>query len=231
MHYNVLIVDDETMLANMTAEYFNAFKVKTVAVATAEECLDLLKLNEIDLILLDINLIGSNGFDLCRVIREDYDTPLFFVSARISTDDMMIALNIGGDDYITKPYELNVLLAKIKARLKRDNGKKEAPNITTVNNIKIDHTKMKAYLNDIDLELKPKEFKLLVYFAANKNKLVTKEDILNHVWGDTYITDGALTVQISRLREKIEINTTNLCYIKTVWGQGYIFETDNEVAI
>lgn len=226
MHYNVMIVDDETMLANMTAEYFNAFKVKTVTVATAEECLRSLKENEIDIILLDINLIGSSGFDLCRIIREDYDTPIFFVSARISTDDMMIALNIGGDDYITKPYELNVLLAKIKARLKRENSKKEAPAIMTINNIRIDHTKMKAYLNDIDLELKTKEFKLLAYFIANKNKLVTKEDILYNVWGDTYITDGALTVQISRLREKIEKNSDNLSYIKTIWGQGYIFETD-----
>lgn len=225
MHYNVLIVDDETTLANMTAEYFNAFNVKTVTAATPDECLAFLKENEVDLILLDINLIDSSGFDLCRIIRKDYDTPIFFVSARVSTDDMMIALNIGGDDYITKPYELNVLLAKIKARFKRENSKKEALAIATVNNLKIDHTKMKAYLNDIDLGLKTKEFKLLSYFVANKNKLVTKEDILNHVWGDTYITDGALTVQISRLREKIEKNPDNLSYIKTVWGQGYIFET------
>lgn len=224
MHYNVLIVDDETILADMTAEYFNAFQVKTVTAATSQECLDLLKDNEIDLILLDINLVNSSGFDLCRIIREDYDTPIFFVSARISTDDMMIALNIGGDDYITKPYELNVLLAKIKARLKREVSKKEAATVTTINNIKIDHTKMKAYLHDVDLELKTKEFKLLAYFIANRNKIVTKDDILTNVWGDTYITDGALTVQISRLRDKIGKNPDNLSCIKTIWGQGYVFE-------
>lgn len=225
MHYNVLIVDDETMLANMTAEYFNAFHVKTVTAATAGECLELLNGNEIDLILLDINLTCSSGFDLCRIIREDYDTPIFFISASVSTDDMMIALNIGGDDYITKPYELNVLLAKIQARLKRENREKETPAIITIHNIKIDHTKMKVYVNDIDLDLKTKEFKLLAYLAANKNKVVTKEDILKNVWGDTYISDGALTVQISRLREKLEKNPDNLSYIKTIWGQGYIFET------
>lgn len=226
MHYEVLIVDDEIMLANMTAEYFNAFNVKTGTVATAEECLNFLKDNEIDLILLDINLIGSSGFDLCKTIRENYDTPIFFISARISTDDMMIALNIGGDDYITKPYELNVLLAKIKARLKREKIRKEAPNTTTINNIKIDHAKMKAYIYDTDLELKPKEFKLLNYLISNKNQIVTKDDILNNVWGDNFITDGALTVQISRLREKIEKNSDNLSCIKTIWGQGYIFETN-----
>ena len=225
MRYDVLIVDDETMLANMTAEYFNAFDVKTVTVAAAKECLDFLKGNEVDLILLDINLIGSSGFDLCRVIREDYDTPIFFVSARISTDDMMIALNIGGDDYITKPYELNVLLAKIKARLKREGGKSETAAVT-LNDFRIDHAKMKVYLHNIDLELVTKEFKLLVYLAANKGKLVTKDDILSNVWGDSYMTDGALTVQISRLREKIEKASGGLPHIKTIWGQGYIFETN-----
>lgn len=225
MHYNVLIIDDEIMLANMTAEYFNAFNVNTFTVATVAECLDFLCKNETDLILLDINLSYSSGFDLCRKIRQDYDTPIFFVSARVSTDDMLIALNIGGDDYITKPYELNVLLAKIKARLKRDENKKEAPSIITIDNIKIDYTKMRAYLDNNDLELKLKEFKLLTYLIANKNKVVIKDEILNNVWGDTYISDGALNVQISRLREKIE-KAGSHNHIKTVWGQGYMFETN-----
>ncbi|MCL1901238.1 MAG: response regulator transcription factor, partial [Firmicutes bacterium] len=176
------------------------------------------------LILLDINLVESSGFDLCKTIRKDYDTPIFFVSARMSSDDMLIALNIGGDDYITKPYELGVLLAKIKARLKRDKEKNES-SIVVINNIKIDYVKMKAYFGGKDLELKAKEFKLLSYFISNKNKVVTKDEILNNVWGDTYISDGALNVQIFRLREKIEKTPEEPTYIKTVWGKGYIFET------
>lgn len=223
MHYNVLIVDDEMMLANMTAEYFNAFGVKTFAVASSKECLEFLKENRADLILLDINLTESNGFELCKIIRRDYDTPIFFVSARMSTDDMLIALNIGGDDYITKPYELNVLLAKIKARLKRGENPKEASSVTA-DGIKVDYVKMKAYCGGRDLELKTKEFKLLAYFVANKSKVVTKDEILGNVWGDTYISDGALNIQIFRLREKIEQNPNEPKYIKTVWGQGYIFE-------
>ena len=218
--YNVLIVDDEVMLANMTAEYFNVFGIKTFVVAASDECLAFLSKHEVDLILLDINLVESSGFDLCKTIRKDYNTPIFFVSARVSTDDMLIALNIGGDDYITKPYELNVLLAKIKARLKRSEDNKATSTIFGAGDIKIDRIKMKAFLQNIDLELKAKEFKLLAYFAENKNKVITKEEILTEVWGDTYITDGALNVQISRLREKIGSDK-----IKTVWGQGYIFET------
>lgn len=218
--YTVLIVDDEVMLANMTAEYFNAFGVETFVVTSGIKCIEFLQQNKTDLILLDINLIQESGFDLCKTIRKDYDTPIFFVSARVSTDDMLIALNIGGDDYITKPYQLNILLAKIKARLKRSEDKKEASSILIVGDIKIDHIKMKAYLNGVDLQLKAKEFKLLAFFAANKNKTVTKEEILTEVWGDTFITDGALNVQVSRLREKIGNKS-----IKTVWGQGYIFES------
>jgi len=223
MDYNVLIVDDEIMLANMTAEYFNAFDIKAFAVATAREALDFLKENNADLILLDINLIESSGFDLCKTIRQDYDTPIFFISARVSTDDMLIALNIGGDDYIIKPYELSVLLAKVKARLKREEGKSKATS-TIINDLRIDYIKMKAYLNDKDLELKAKEFKLLSFLIANKNKIVSKDEILNEVWGDTYISDGALNIQIFRLREKIEKNPEAPEFIKTVWGQGYIFE-------
>ena len=228
MKYNVLIVDDELMLANITAEYFDAFGVSTFVVDTAEKCVQFLRENEADLILLDINLNESSGFDLCRIIRKNYDTPIFFVSARVSTDDMLIALNIGGDDYITKPYELNVLLAKIKARLKRSELQKELSanananntNIVEIGNLKIDHIKMKVFLSGTDLELKPKEFKLLAYFAANKNKVISKDEILTNVWGDTFITDGALNVQVSRLREKL-----GGTQIKTKWGQGYIFES------
>ncbi len=119
MHYNVLIVDDEIMLAEMTAMYFNPREIKTLTVASGAECLTALKEHKIDLILLDINLVEGSGFDLCREIREDYDTPIFFISARDATEDMLTALDIGGDDYITKPYDLGVLAAKIKARLKR----------------------------------------------------------------------------------------------------------------
>lgn len=226
MHYNVLIIDDEIMLSGMTAEYFNAFAVSTYTVATAEESLKFLQENQVDLILLDINLSLSSGFDLCKQIRQSYDIPIFFVSARVSTNDMLIALNIGGDDYITKPYELNVLLAKIKARLKRNELKNEPLNVVTIDDIKLDFTKMKAYLGSVDLELKTKEFKLLAYLILNKNVVVSKDEILNNVWGDTCISDGALNIQIFRLREKIEKNPKEPKYIKTFWGQGYIFESE-----
>ena len=119
MHYNCLIVDDEVDLAKMTAEYFQMFDVSTAYVDSAEACFDFLKDNTIDLLLLDINLGEGSGFEVCRKIREEYQLPILFISARQSDDDVLVALSIGGDDYIKKPYSLSVLLAKVKVNLKR----------------------------------------------------------------------------------------------------------------
>ena len=119
MKYKVLIVDDERELADSTAEYFNMLDLKTCCAYTASETLEFFKENETELILLDINLEDLSGFELCKTLRERTDVPILFISARSSDDDMVIALNIGGDDYITKPYSLSVLDAKVRAVLQR----------------------------------------------------------------------------------------------------------------
>ena len=119
MQYDCIIVDDEKLLADSTAEYFNLFGVKTAAVYSALECLELLKSNTTEVLLLDINLQDGSGFELCRKLREETDIPILFISARSSDDDKLIALHIGGDDYIQKPYSLSVLLAKVTVVLKR----------------------------------------------------------------------------------------------------------------
>ena len=119
MHYNCLIVDDEIELAKMTAEYFQMFDISTEYVDSAAACYDFLEKNDIDLLLLDINLGDGSGFEVCKKIREEYQLPILFISARQSDDDVLVALSIGGDDYIKKPYSLSVLLAKVKVNLKR----------------------------------------------------------------------------------------------------------------
>ncbi|MBR6094801.1 MAG: response regulator transcription factor [Lachnospiraceae bacterium] len=119
MHYNCLIVDDETDLAKMTAEYFNMFEVSTAYVESGEACFAFLKENTVDLILLDINLGDGLGFEVCKRIRRDLQLPILFISARQSDDDVLVALSVGGDDYVKKPYSLSVLLAKVKVNLKR----------------------------------------------------------------------------------------------------------------
>ena len=115
----VLMIDDDELIARSTSEYFNIVGVKTAYVTSYDEALDYLEKHEVFMLLLDINLGEKSGFDLCKKVRENYDMPIFFISARTSDDDVLIALNIGGDDYIKKPYTLNVLLAKVKAVLDR----------------------------------------------------------------------------------------------------------------
>lgn len=119
MHYNCLIVDDEADLAKMTCEYFELFNVSCACVADAASCKEFLLTHEVDILLLDINLSEESGFALCKSLRETSDIPILFISARQSDEDILVALNIGGDDYIKKPYTLSILLAKVKAVLKR----------------------------------------------------------------------------------------------------------------
>jgi len=223
MKYDCLIIDDEELLSESTCEYFNTFGVKTVWVSDAAACREFFKENETSLILLDINLGESSGFELCKQLREIMDVPILFISARTSDDDMIMALNIGGDDYIQKPYSLSVLLAKVKVVLKRYQG--DDDRVFVCDNLKVDLESTAVYINDKKISLKAMEFKLLSYLVKNKNRVVTKDEIFRKVWEDVITTDNTLNVHIRYLREKIEEDPNKPKYIKTVWGTGYLFET------
>lgn len=222
MKYDCLIVDDEETLSKNTLEYFNMFGLKTYWVNSETNCFSFLQTNTVDIILLDINLGHSSGFEICRKIREDYDIPIIFISARTSDDDVILALNIGGDDYMQKPYSLSVLLAKVKLALKKYRGN-ETKNIAFGEHV-IDLNLKKLFLGNKEIALKAMEYKLLVYLLKNKNKIISKDELFRKVWNDAITLDGTLNVHIRRLREKIEKDPNNPDYIKTVWGTGYIFE-------
>lgn len=230
MHYNCLIVDDEKELADATCEYFEMFDVKCHTVYSAGDCLDFLDTNSVDVLLLDINLGDGSGFNVCKTIRETSDIPIIFISARQSDDDILIALNIGGDVYVKKPYSLSVLLAKVKVTLKRVENirlsleSKESDETAPDDAISVDGATMKINVCGKSIALKAKEFKLFNYLYNKKNTIVTKDELLINVWGDTFFSDGTLNVHIRRLREKIEEDPNNPKYIKTIWGTGYILE-------
>jgi two-component system, OmpR family, response regulator RegX3 len=223
--YDCLIVDDEIALAETTCEYFNMFEVKTAFVTSAEECERFLQKHDPSLILLDINLGNSSGFDLCKKLRKSTQIPILFISARSSDDDVLIALNIGGDDYIQKPYTLSILLAKVKAVLKRyGNGSSNLQEVLEFGNIQIDTKLHRVRVDGVDIQLKTMEYKLLSYLANNKNRIITKGELFQKVWGDSFVGDGTLNVHIRHLREKIESNPKAPQFIKTVWGTGYVLE-------
>lgn len=230
MHYNCLIVDDETDLSKMTCEYFDMFGVSCAYVENAAECIEFLTKNEIDILLLDINLAQDSGFDLCKKVREHYNLPILFISARQSDDDVLIALNIGGDDYIKKPYALSVLLAKVKVILKRmEQHENQGTKVETAENgIQLVEDKLSVVIDGKEVSLKAKEFALFKCLFEHRNTIVTKEKLFDEVWGDSFFSDGTLNVHIRKLREKLEEDPNAPKLIKTIWGTGYMLEIEVE---
>lgn len=228
MKYTCLIVDDEVELAQSTAEYFNLFDVLTTYVTNYNDCLSFFIDHSADVILLDINLADASGFNLCKRLRETIDVPILFVSARTSDDDILIALNIGGDDYITKPYSLSVLLAKVKTVIKRYSSKNEKNNVEETcfmnGKLTVNYQLGKVYHGGREIPFKAMEYRLLCYLIRNKGRIISKEELFSEVWGDVITGDGTLNVHIRYLREKIEENPNEPKHIKTVWGRGYIYE-------
>lgn len=244
MKYQCLMIDDDVTIAETTAEYFNFFDIKTAYVTGYNEAEKFLEENEVSLLLLDINLGERSGFELCKQIRAKYDMPILFISARTSDDDILTALNIGGDDYIKKPYTLNILLAKVKAILKRyenssvrqqmsdakavsedkQSTQKQEKEILIAGNIYLDTASHKLINNGNILPLKAMEYKMLLYLLENRGRVVSKDEFLKNVWEDEFIGEGTLAVHIRHLREKIEADSNSPQIIKTVWGVGYIME-------
>ena len=227
MHYNCLIIDDETDLAQMTCEYFQMFGVSCAWEENAKGCIAFLEQHSVDILLLDINLSQDSGFELCRKIRERWEIPILFISARQSDDDVLIALNIGGDDYIKKPYSLSVLLAKVKVvlnRMERQRGKASLFEEEKKNqeDFCLCEEKLCVYVKGREISLKAKEFALLKCLYEHKNNIVSKEMIFDTVWGDNFYSDGTLNVHIRKLREKLEEDPNEPKRIKTVWGTGYM---------
>lgn len=245
MKYQCLVIDDDATIAETTAEYFNIFDIRTAYVLSYEEAEAFLNENQVSLLLLDINLGSRSGFELCKQVRADYDMPILFISARTSDDDVLTALNIGGDDYIKKPYTLNILLAKVKAILSRyekaaeaaiavsakavsEGGKDIQREMTVSEGTFLDTGTHKLRKNGDIISLKAMEYKMLLYLLKNRGRVVTKDEFLRYVWEDEFIGEGTLAVHIRHLREKIEKDPNAPDIIKTVWGVGYIIEDQGE---
>ncbi|MCR5166312.1 MAG: response regulator transcription factor [Oscillospiraceae bacterium] len=232
MDYKVLMIDDDEIIAENTAEYFNAFDIKTAYVTSYESAVDFLAENTVSLLLLDINLGEKSGFELCRRVRSEYNMPIFFISARTSDDDVLMALNIGGDDYIKKPFKMNILLAKVRAILNRyeniqptvktTSSSADSKRIQIADGLLLDTSSHCLIRNGAQITLKALEYKMLFYFLEHRGKVITKDEFLQNVWEDGYVGEGTVAVHIRHLREKLESDPNEPSIIKTVWGVGYI---------
>ena len=244
MKYQCLMIDADRTIAETTAEYFNIFDIRTAFVTSYEEAVTFLHTHEVSLLLLDVGLGERSGFELCKQIRAEFDMPILFISARTSDDDILTALNIGGDDYIKKPYTLNILLAKVRAILKRYesmsarqhelhgadavSAEGTPPEIPIAPGLTLDTAARKLLRDGTPVPLKAMEYKMLLYLLEHRGRVVTKDEFLQNVWEDTFIGEGTLAVHIRHLREKIETDCNAPTLIKTVWGVGYLMEADDE---
>ena len=224
--YKILIVDDDKDLALITSDMLMDYGYDTQIAASSEETFELLKTKQFNLILLDINLPDGTGFEVCRELRRVSGVPVIFASARTREDDKIHGLDLGGDDYIEKPYSLKELLARINALIRRTYGNTAEEIVYQFGDIQVDSTKRQVTKAGTAIKIALKEFDVLAYLCAHANSTVTKEELLREVWGMFSEAEIAtVAVHIRWLREKLEEDPSHPKWIKTVWGVGYILET------
>ncbi|TCT12945.1 two-component system response regulator VicR [Natranaerovirga pectinivora] len=227
MEHKVLVVDDEKSIVdilkfNLKREGFN------VCVAyDGEEAIDIIHKEKPDLILLDIMMPKLDGLQTCRIIRKDYDIPIIMLTARAEEVDKVLGLELGADDYVTKPFSIRELMARVKANLRRTNSKEnngEKSTIITFKNLSIDLAKYEVLKDGRIIELTLREFELLKFLSTQKEQIFTREQLLEKVWGYEYYGDvRTVDVTIRRLREKIENDPSKPEFILTKRGVGYFF--------
>ena len=184
---------------------------------------------EFDLYILDLMLPGVDGFDICRQIRNEKNTPIIMVSAKKDDIDKIRGLGLGADDYMTKPFSPSELVARVKAHLARydrlTGSAMEANKIIEIRGLKIDTTARRVWVNGEEKTFTTKEFDLLTFLASHPNHVYTKEELFREIWDMESIGDIAtVTVHIKKIREKVELDTSNPQYIETIWGVGYRFK-------
>ena len=219
---DILIVEDNKELASLLCDFLRAENYTVSVAETGEKALSLYEKYGARLVVLDIMLPGIDGFAVCKKIREDSNTPILIVSAKTDKEDKLNGLMLGADDYIEKPYDIDIMLAKIGGIFKRRYALDELVD----GDIRINKVSRTVYKNDMQLEMTAKEFDLLMLLIENKGKALTKEYLFNQIWGsDSFSEQQTLTVHIKWLRQKIEDDAKNPKHILTVWGVGYKYES------
>ena len=226
MVYDCLMIEDEAPLAENTCKYLNLSGINAAAVSGVEGYHEFIKGNTARMILLDINLEDGCGYNLCRQIREETQVPIIFVSCQTEEESILLGLNVGGDDFICKPYSLPILLAKVKAVLRRCSAGDDR--IISFGERQVNMEEETLLRKGQPVLLKRMEMKLLLYLVRNRNRLVEKEELFKEVWQEAYVGDGTLNVHIRKLREKVEENPSSPVYIITEYGKGYMFRLAKE---
>ena len=225
----ILVVDDEKLIVKGIRFSLEQDGMEVDCAYDGEEAINLAKQTEYDVVLLDVMLPKYDGFEVCRQIRDFSDVPVIMLTAKGEDMDKILGLEYGADDYVTKPFNILEVKARIKAIMRRNSKKsaraKEAENkMVTAGDLKLDREGRRVFIGEKEINLTAKEFDLLELLAMNPNKVYSRESLLNIVWGYEYPGDArTVDVHIRRLREKIEVNPSDPKYVYTKWGVGYYF--------
>lgn len=225
----ILIVEDELSIAELEKDYLELSGFEVDIETDGTEGLGKAMSDDYDLLILDLMLPGTDGFEICRQVRQQKNTPILMVSAKKDDIDKIRGLGLGADDYITKPFSPSELVARVKAHLARYErliGSGQPKNeMIEIRGLKIDKTARRVYVNGEEKNFTTKEFDLLTFLAQNPNHVYTKDELFREIWDMESVGDIAtVTVHIKKIREKIEFNTSKPQYIETIWGVGYRFK-------
>ena len=225
----ILIVEDEVAIADLEKDYLelSGFDVEVAndGLIGSQKAME----EDYNLVILDLMLPGMDGFEICRKLREEKNTPIIMVSAKKDDIDKIRGLGLGADDYMTKPFSPSELVARVKAHLSRYErligSAAEVNKVIEIRGLKIDTTARRVWVNGQEKAFTTKEFDLLTFLASHPNHVYTKDELFSEIWDMESIGDIAtVTVHIKKIREKIEMDTSNPQYIETIWGVGYRFK-------
>ena len=220
MKHKILVVDDESMITELLSDHLGDEGYEVYTATCAEQALKLLPKNP-NIIILDINMPGMDGLELCRNIREHVSCPILFVTARITEQDKIYGLQYGGDDYITKPFSLKELSARVAAHLRRDERTRCHASVLTSGELLVNLLQRRVFYRDTEIEVSKKEFDLIEFLLTNAGQVFDRERIYERIWG--YDAEGSADVikeHIRKIRAKLH-EATGEEYIETVWGVGY----------
>ena len=225
----ILIIEDEVAIAELERDYLELSGFEVEIENNGDTGLKRALEEEFDMYILDLMLPGTDGFEICRRIREVKNTPILMVSAKKDDIDKIRGLGLGADDYITKPFSPSELVARVKAHLARYErligSSVQENDVIEIRGIRIDKTARRVWVNDEEKQFTTKEFDLLTFLAEHPNHVFTKEELFREIWDMESIGDIAtVTVHIKKIREKIEFDTAKPQYIETIWGVGYRFK-------
>lgn len=230
MDRKVLVVDDEKLIVKGLKFTLEQDNMEVDVAYDGKEAIEKARDNQYDIILLDVMLPELNGFEVCQQIRDFSDVPIIMITAKGDDMDKILGLEYGADDYITKPFNILEVKARIKAIMRRVNNKRHkveeaASNVIVSGDMRIDLDSRRVFIENKEVNLTAKEFDLLELLITNPNKVYNREKLLNLVWGYDYPGDvRTVDVHVRRLREKIEKNPSEPKYIHTKWGVGYFFQ-------